>query len=100
MLGSIMNPPTTAAGRTAGETDADWQQLAERIETARALLSSDPLMALSQLVEAEAALSDRVMEHAVRAARAAGATWAEIAVATGVKDRQAAWRRWTDRGIR
>ncbi|HKM55235.1 MAG TPA: hypothetical protein VJY33_17655 [Isosphaeraceae bacterium] len=95
-----MNFPS---GVAAPPSEVDWRRLGERIEQAKALLGTDPLFALAQLVQAEEdanALLDRVMEHAVREARRTGKTWAEIAVATGVKDRQAAWRRWTDRGIR
>jgi hypothetical protein len=72
----------------------------QRITYAGRLVSAgSPLMALQQLHEVERHSLDRVMEHAVREARQSGKSWAEIAVATDVT-RQAAWRRWFDRGIR
>jgi hypothetical protein len=99
MLEIAMDSPT---GVTAPPDEADWRELAEHIEQAFGQLAHDPLVALTQLHEIEqqaSALIDRVMEHAVREARQSGKSWAEIAVATDVT-RQAAWRRWFDRGIR
>lgn len=99
MLENAMDSPT---GVTAPPSEKDWLALADRIEQAFGLLAHDPLVALTQLHEIEqhaSALIDRVMEHAVREARQSGKSWAEVAVATDVT-RQAAWRRWFDRGIR
>ena len=80
---------------------AEWLGLIERIEEAERLAAKDEsLQALAELTAAEdeaAAMMARAVECGVRWAREAGKTWAEIAAATGVKDRQAAWRRWTDR---
>lgn len=38
---------------------------------------------------------DRMMQVVVDAALDSGASWSEIALHTGLRDRQAAWRRWT-----
>jgi hypothetical protein len=93
-----MDLPTIAPAGQAG-----WLELAERTAAAQKLAADDPLMALAQMTQVEEdaeALLAHEMEYLVRQARESGKTWAEIAAATGVKDRQAAWRRWTDRGIR
>lgn len=92
-----MNLPSA---QDASPIESDWLQVARRIEQAQHL--QDPLMAvtwLSDLEDEVKALVARPLEDAVRRAREVGKTWAELATATGVKDRQTAWRRWTDRGI-
>ena len=52
-------------------------------------LSADPLSALRELAAGEAQL-DRLRRDRVEAARAAGATWAEVGTALGIS-RQSAW---------
>jgi hypothetical protein len=93
-----MNLRPAVDAQSAAETAL--AQLDEHTRAAKRLMSTDPLMALAQLSEIENDLLEPAMEHAVAEARRAGATWAEIAAATSVKDRQAAWRRWAGRGIR
>src|SRR5215217_1258052 len=82
--------------------EAEWSELGDRIEQAKRLLSADPLLALAQLeavTDDAGDVLDELMTYAVTEARQKGYTWREIAAVTGVEDRQAAWRRWTDKGV-
>ena len=99
MLGTEMD---LSAAPDAPPVEADWLRVAERIEEAEKRLADDPLDGLAELKAAEEearTLADRALEHGVRWARSAGKSWTEIAQVMGVA-RQAAWRRFTDRGIR
>jgi DNA-directed RNA polymerase specialized sigma24 family protein len=81
---------------------AEWAKLGERIEDAIDLASDDPEMALAQFEDIKSAAADHLTaleKQAVMEARRQGKSWQEIAAATGVKDRQSAWKRWTDEGV-
>jgi hypothetical protein len=89
----------TTTGAVPGK--AEWTELVNRMEDAKRLVSTDPLLAIAQLGEATDDVGDAVdelMKYAVMEARDKGYTWREIAAVTGVAH-QAAWRRWTDKGI-
>jgi hypothetical protein len=80
----------------------EWDKLGDRMERAKRIMDADPLVALA-LLRAVAHDADDItaelMTAIVNTARQKGYKWREIAVASGVEDRQAAWRRWTDKGV-
>jgi len=89
----------TTTGPVPGK--AELTELVNRIEQAKRLVSTDPLLAIAQLGDVTDDLGDAfdgLMTYAVMEARQKGYTWREIGTVTGVAH-QAAWRRWTDKGV-
>jgi hypothetical protein len=73
---------------------ADGWDAWERLAMASGQPGDDPLGALSDIGQLRRLLDESELE-AVRAARRAGKSWAEIAIKLGVT-RQSAWERWRD----
>jgi hypothetical protein len=92
---AVTNPPE---GSSSSDTTAavDWLQVVGDL-ISKARQSRDPIQAVAQLYEVERTLPNAIGQ-AVQQARHAGATWADIGEA-GKTPRQAAWRRWTARGV-
>lgn len=78
------------------ELDAESARLAAELDRVTALRTEHRLRALNVVTTAAAAATTagERLDQAVKDARAAGATWQQIADAAGIADRQTAWKRW------
>jgi hypothetical protein len=79
----------------AGDLDAEDARLSAELERVKALRMEHTLRAVSRVAGAAAdwRAAGEELDAAVAAARAAGATWQQIADAAGMR-RQSAWTRW------